>query len=172
MSKLKETKMDTEILIEEFNAIRAEINLKQSNTQTVTNFSIILTIGLLGAITIKEVDEDIKNLLLLIFPIMQTILSYVFAYEVFHISLASSFINKSIRKRIAKNQKTSSDKVLQWDNYKLKNKNYLNSFLDFSRWLVFLAPSIGSIIIFLQLNDKLMTYELVILIIDNTFFNL
>ena len=129
------------VMLEEYKEIRAEINLKQSNTQAINNFALIIIAGAFGAFGLDIATEKIYSYILLISPLFLGILGLCFAYEVNHIVVASAFINNDIRLRITKLLNVDSSNVLPWEDFKSFNSTKLDFVFDLARWLIYILPS-------------------------------
>ncbi len=151
----------SEILIAEYNVLRKEIDLCHEHQKEIMNFLFLVFIAmvsLLGFLITTEMS-NIVSIIFLIFPLIFSLLSLIYTDRTVHILRLADYIHNVLRKKI---NKICGEKVWQWETYKKHTPPFtkkLTLILDKSRWLIFLFPSIISIIFFFVLMyNEILTY--------------
>lgn len=145
-------------LIAEYSVLRGEISLYHSHQKQIMNFVFIIFAALIGFLGSDQLASDstiISGLdILLAAPFLFLLLSLLYADRTVRIIRIADYIHNHLRIQTSSNLKI---KVWDWENYKsntsIFNRN-LTLILDKIRWLVFIFPSLMSIIFYIKVSSN------------------
>ena len=142
-------------IIAEYTVLRGELSLYHSHQKQIMNFVFVLFaafISILGS-DIHANSKSIVNyqIILLTTPFIFLVLAFLYADRTVRIIRIADYIHNHLRKSLIKNLNYD---LWNWENYKAETQIFnrkLTLFLDKMRWLVFILPSIVSLVIYLKI---------------------
>lgn len=157
------------VFIAEYNALRRELEIFLEHQKDIMNFSVLVftaILGLFGILRTQIENEDIfrpASYVFLLFPWIFYLLALLYADKTVRILRIADYLQNHLRKRIIR---ISGELFWQWELYKmhesfpLKSRN-LALLFDRTRWLIFMGPSVMSIILFFGLyyDVKISSYR-------------
>lgn len=157
-----------EIILAEYNVLRDEIYLYHEQQKHIMNFVLLAILGMFAVITVTEISDFL--FCLLFFPLIYSGLAILYADRTIRIIRLADYIHNHLRKNILKLIDDGVN-IWQWEIYKRHTKvvnRKLALFLDRGRWIIFILPSIFSILTFLFFHIGLtwLNYEIFLTILS------
>ncbi len=152
------------VFIAEFNALRRELEIFIDHQKEITNFSILAFTAIVGAFGIIKGGKASLSLspytahVYLVFPWIFYLLALLYADKTVRILRVADYLQNHLRKKIIR---ICGEYFWQWELYKMSESFPLSSRnvalrFDKSRWLIFIGPSLISIILFFSLYENIM----------------
>jgi hypothetical protein len=141
------------IFMAEYGALRREIEISATHQKDMMNFSILTFTAMVGLFGVPKAQETSQSLsyVYLLFPWVFYLLLLQYADKTIRILRVADYIQNNLRRKVIE---TCGEYFWQWEIYKSYESYPLTSkklalLLDKSRWLIFIFPSIISIVLFL-----------------------
>lgn len=142
----------TSVLIAEYTILRGEIDLYHHHQKEIMNFVFLVLTAMFGIIGVG-IGLNPKQLtsiafIFLLFPFVYTLLSFLYADRTIRIIRIADYLHNYLRRKV---DEVTGERMWQWEIYKRHTTVFnrrLALVLDRVRWLVFVLPSIISILIF------------------------
>ncbi|MFA4849957.1 MAG: hypothetical protein WC626_09550 [Methanoregula sp.] len=151
-----------DLFIEEYKALRGEIDIYHDQQKDIINFLFIVFAIMLGipALSINLPSTEGANFMFkvsfifLIFPILYALLTFLYTDRTIRILRIADYLHNFLRIKVIRIFKMY---VWQWETYKshappLINRN-VALFLDRTRWLIFVLPSIIALILYFVFSN-------------------
>lgn len=154
------------LIIAEYNVLRKELDIYHEHQKEMMNFlflTVIAMVSFIGVIFSLNLSPTL-SIIFLLFPLIFSFLTFLYTERTIRIIGIADYIHNFLRRKVIK---LFGENIWQWEIYKdhapLVNKR-IALVLDKLRWLIFIVPSIFSIIIFIIISYDIFLVYLFIFI--------